>query len=158
VTILVLRHVDAGDRAAWDGDDRSRPVSPAGLRQAIALVDTLADRPVTAVLSSPYRRCVQSVEPLAAATGAVIEEVDELAEGAPFDAVDRLLRTAQGRARETGGAVVVCSHGDVIGMLVTWLEDQGVALPAPARWPKASTWVLDGDLDEPEVGYLGPPA
>jgi 8-oxo-dGTP diphosphatase len=158
VTILVLRHVDAGDRAAWEGEDRSRPVSPAGLRQAIALVDTYADRSVTAVLSSPYRRCVQSVEPLAAATGTVIEEVDELAEGAPFDGLDRLLRDAQRRARETGGAVVVCSHGDVIGMLVTWLEDQGVALHAPARWPKASTWVIEGDLAEPEVAYLGPPA
>ncbi len=158
MTVLVLRHVDAGDRAAWEGDDRLRPVSPRGLRQAIALVAAYADRSVTAVLSSPYRRCVQSVEPLAAATSTVIEEVDELAEGASFDVLTRLLRTAQRRARETGGEVVVCSHGDVIGTLVTWFEDQGVDLPARARWPKASTWVLEGDLDDPTLHFLGPPA
>jgi 8-oxo-dGTP diphosphatase len=159
VTLLLLRHVHAGDRATWDGDDRWRPVSARGLRQALALVDTYADHPIAAVLTSPYTRCVQSVEPLAAARGLPIDEVDELAEGAPPDVVDRLLRRARRRAADDGGAVVLCSHGDVIGSLVHQLLAQGIELPTDApRWEKGSTWVLDGEVDDPHLAYLPPPA
>jgi 8-oxo-dGTP diphosphatase len=159
VSLLLLRHVHAGDRDAFGGDDRRRPVSTTGLRQALALVTAYRERPVVAVTTSPYARCVQSVEPLAAALGLVPEEVDELAEGTPFDVVDRFLRAQARRAEREGGDVVLCSHGDVIGAVVTWLAETGVTLPIdPPRWPKASTWILDGDLDDPDASYWPPPA
>jgi broad specificity phosphatase PhoE len=158
VSLLLLRHVHAGDRGAFDGDDRRRPVSTTGLRQALALVAAYRERPVVAVVSSPYTRCVQSVEPLAAARGLVVEEADELAEGTPFDVVDRFLRSQQRRGERDDGDVVACSHGDVIGGFVTSLQAGGVALDVdPPRWEKASTWVLTGGLDGPDTAYLPPP-
>jgi broad specificity phosphatase PhoE len=153
VTMLLVRHTHAGDRSTWDGDDRRRPVSARGVQQADALVGMLASYPVERVLSSPYVRCVQSVAPLAAARGLEVEEEDLLAEGAPLDLVQQLLR------RYETEDIVLCSHGDVIGAVVSDLAQRGVDLgPAGARWEKASTWVLDGDPRHPRASYLPPPA
>jgi 8-oxo-dGTP diphosphatase len=153
VTILLLRHTHAGDRDAWRGDDRQRPVSDRGVRQAEALVAQLGGYPVERVLTSPYVRCVQSVEPLAAARGLEVEEDDRLAEGTPFDLVRRLLHELADEQ------AVLCSHGDVIGAIVTDLAHRGVDLgSAGLVWAKASTWVLDGDATTPRASYLPPPA
>ncbi|MEX0835285.1 MAG: phosphoglycerate mutase family protein, partial [Nitriliruptor sp.] len=140
MSLLLLRHVHAGDRDAHDGDDRRRPVSTTGLKQALALVDRFSARTIVAICSSPYTRCLQSVEPLAAAHGLVTEVLDELAEGAPFDLVQRFLRQQHRRGEQLGGDVVLCSHGDVIGAVVEHLIDQGVELGTDeVRWQKAST-------------------
>jgi phosphohistidine phosphatase SixA len=157
VTLLLLRHVHAGDRSSWSGPDHERPVSNRGRRQALALVEQYAEHDVAAVLSSPYVRCVQSVEPLAAARELVVEEVDELAEGAPLDVVSRLLRRARRRVDGTDGAVVLCTHGDVLQAVTTELANRGVHLPSD-RSEKAATWVIGGTLDDPDLGYLPPPA
>ncbi|MFA9444336.1 histidine phosphatase family protein [Egicoccus sp. AB-alg6-2] len=152
--LLLLRHVDAGERGDYTGDDRRRPVSERGSRQAAALIDAYAGLPVERVLSSPYTRCVDSVSPLAAARGLDVEEEEALAEGTPLDVVHGLLRRLEGRD------VVLCSHGDVIGALVQDLQVRGVDVDGAGgpRWQKGSTWVLEGDLRTPAVRYLPPPA
>lgn len=158
MTVLLLRHVHAGDRSAWTGDDRRRPASDRGLAEAAALPDLLGADRLVAVWSSPYTRCLDSVAPLAAAAGLDVEEVDELAEGTPPDLAGRLLRRAATLAADRGGAVVCCSHGDVIGDAVTGLVHRGVVAEADARWPKGSCWALDGLLDtRPTARYLPPP-
>ena len=65
----MIRHARAGERSEWEGDDRLRPLDERGRRQAEALVDALAAFPITRIFSSPYDRCVQTVEPLAAQRG-----------------------------------------------------------------------------------------
>lgn len=164
MTVLLIRHVDAGDRHDWDQPDHLRPLSSRGLKQSLALVDTLATHPIDRVVTSPYVRCVQSVEPLAAALGLPAETDDTLAEGALLDAVRRLLR------RPGGQCVALCSHGDVIGAIVDDLARRGLLDGLEPRWPKGSTWRLDGPLwpgpdgtDRPDerdvtVEYLAPPA
>ena len=134
--LLVVRHTHAGEREDWDGDDRLRPVSERGRRQAAELVDRLAAYPMDRILSSPYVRCVQSVEPLAEARGLKVEEVDALAEATPREVVRDLVHEL------AGTDTVLCSHGDVIGALVGELRLLGVALPDHPRWAKGSTWVL----------------
>ena len=155
MTLLLLRHVHAGDRDGWTGDDRRRPISDRGHRQADALVATYDGQDVTRILTSPYVRCVQSVEPLADARGLDVEVEDALAEGTPLDAVRRLF------ARLDGGTVVLCSHGDVIASVVQDLLVRGVDLGGPdaLRWQKGATWVLEGDPRSPRTArYLPPPA
>lgn len=153
MTLLLLRHVHAGDRDTWVGDDRRRPASDLGIRQADALVAAYEGFPLTRILTSPYTRCVQSVEPLAAARGLAVEEEDDLAEGTPPDVVRRLL------ARLRDEDAVLCSHGDVIGSVVHDWHFRGVDLgPEGPRWQKASTWLVEGDPRVPSVRYLPPPA
>ena len=66
MTVILLRHASAGDRDGWDGDDRLRPLDEKGCREAETLVEELRRFTVRRVVSSPYTRCVQTVEPLAA--------------------------------------------------------------------------------------------
>jgi len=102
VTVILLRHASAGDRHAWTGDDRLRPLDERGRAQATALRDILLARGVTRALSSPYVRCTQTVAPL----GLDIEPDERLAEGAPLHATLDLLAELED--------AVVCTHGDVI--------------------------------------------
>lgn len=145
---LLIRHGDAGDRDRWTGDDRLRPLTRRGRRQAQALVDELRETTVTRILSSSYVRCVQSVEPLAAARGLTVEPTEDLAEGAGHGPLRRLLG-------EVGDAAL-CTHGDVLHDLLEWLDRRGVSLDGGMA--KGSTWVLDTVHGEVIAArYLPPP-
>jgi broad specificity phosphatase PhoE len=137
--LLVVRHARAGSRRRWDGPDEARPLSGRGRTQATALVKQLLPFEPKSILSSPYVRCVQSVEPLAAKLGLAVESRDALAEGvAPVEVV--------GLAREVAGTTtVLCTHGDVIeALLAVLVREDGLALPDGHHFPKGSTWVLTG--------------
>ena len=108
MTSVLLRHTSAGHRHDWDGDDRLRPLDARGRRQAVDLVELLQPLGVRRVVSSPYVRCVASVEPLAAALGLPVEQDERLAEGAG--------RSAAELVREDG--VVCCTHGDIVEDLI----------------------------------------
>jgi phosphohistidine phosphatase SixA len=110
--IILLRHASAGHRASWEGDDELRPLDERGRRQSEALVEALSNWPIERVVTSPHVRCVQTVEPLAAAVGLEIEEREQLAEGSGRGDVLRLID-------ELGGAsAVLCTHGDVVEELL----------------------------------------
>ena len=64
-TVLLLRHASAGSRREWEGDDCGRPLDRKGRRQATALAVALAARGIDRIRSSPYLRCLQTVEPIA---------------------------------------------------------------------------------------------
>ena len=144
--IYVVRHAKAGSRNAWAADDRPRPLTPAGVAQAMALADVLA--PLVGegrLLSSPFTRCVQTLQPLAgvlAATRSVTIEADQrLSEAMPFEPVlDLVLGLPAGS--------VVCSHGDVIPDLIAALDRRGVDIVGTPRWEKCSTWVLQRSRTE----------
>jgi len=104
VTSVLLRHAAAGDRDDWDGDDFHRPLDARGRRQAAVLAELLRPLGMRRVLSSPYVRCVETVEPLAAALGVRVEPDDRLAEGAGPGA---------GLLLHEDGAVC-CTHGDIV--------------------------------------------
>ena len=110
--VYLVRHARAGHRETWEGEDDSlRPLDERGRRQAERLVAQLAEREFGRILSSPYARCVQSVEPLAAARGLAVEAVDALAEGAGEAAALELFRAVDAPA-------VACVHGDLVEALV----------------------------------------
>jgi 8-oxo-dGTP pyrophosphatase MutT (NUDIX family)/phosphohistidine phosphatase SixA len=137
--LLVIRHGSAGDRDEWDGDDARRPLDARGLRQAARLVDQLAPFALERLVSSPFDRCVQTLEPLAAARRLEIEPTDELAEGAGSDRVRSLL------AALAGTAAAVCGHGPEL-------------VPLLGKTKKGATVVVEaanGMLGE--LGRLPPP-
>lgn len=138
MVIHLIRHAHAGSRSRWDGEDLSRPLTGRGRRQSEAIAAALADAGIDEYLSSRYVRCVQTLEPLAQPAGLVIEQVDELTEGASgASALDRLLRSAA-----AGHTVAACSHGDVIPALVATAIGRGAKLDGPASPSKAARYVL----------------
>ena len=135
--IYVVRHAKAGDRAEWEGDDRLRPLTKSGRRQADELAAWLRKEAIDAILSSRYVRCLQTVEPLAEQHELPIEPRKDLEEGAGGDSVLRLASALKGRN------VVLCTHGDVVEELLERLIDKGLVSRARAQLEKGSTWILD---------------
>lgn len=137
--LLVIRHASAGDRDDWAEDDVRRPLDARGLAQASGLVQRLAPFELERIVSSPFVRCVQSVEPLAAARGLEVEPVDALAEGAGGDQVRSLLFDLHGTA------TAVCGHRPEL-------------VPLLGKTKKGATVVVEaanGKLGE--LGRLSPP-
>jgi 8-oxo-dGTP diphosphatase len=94
------------------------------------------------VLSSPYVRCVQTVQPLAEAVGLDVEQTPALAEGNAPQAVKLIHELA-------GTNAALCTHGDVIPTVLQSLEAEGVQIVSPLEWRKGSTWVLHTDDGSP---------
>jgi 8-oxo-(d)GTP phosphatase len=134
--VYLVRHAKAGEREDWLEDDALRPLTSKGKAQAEALVSLFDGLAVHRVLTSPAVRCVQTVRPLALARSASIEEHAALAEGVPVDDTIALIRSI-------GGAVVMCSHGDVIPAVMSTLTERGVEMRDRPAWKKGSTWVLE---------------
>ncbi len=151
--LYLVRHAKAGDREEWQGDDRLRPLSKPGRRQAEGLVDVFNDLPVEHIVSSPYLRCVQTVEPLAKQRGLRIETTEALAEGAGIRPVFELM------PRLRGQPAVLCTHGDVVQEFVEHLAAEGVIRRRDADdLAKGSTWVIDfRDGRVAGARYLEPP-
>ena len=136
---MLVRHAHANARKEWSGDDRLRPLSVHGRRQAERLIDVAGsfERP-SRVLSSPYLRCLQTMEPLAQANHVSVEASEELSEGQSCAAVSLVRALA-------GDNVALCTHGDVIAeILVTLADEDRLDLGLNPRQAKGSIWVLDG--------------
>jgi broad specificity phosphatase PhoE len=137
VTLFVVRHAHAGQRSAWTGDDRTRPLSERGEGQARGIAADLAPASPTRILASPAVRCVQTVAPLAEKLGLEVVPDDRLFEGASRTEVSDLLR----EVRDVDA--VLCSHGDVIPIVLDLLVDAGMEPERNLVWQKASTWTVE---------------
>lgn len=138
MSIYLVRHAKAGSRHHWDDDDRLRPLSARGKDQAESLGRRLQPLATGSLISSPYLRCVQTLECLAERLGKVVETDVRLAEGARFGGLTDMLA-------DVPDGSVLCSHGDVIPETMMALERRGCEFTTEPDWRKASTWVLDRD-------------
>ncbi|MGD0809180.1 MAG: phosphoglycerate mutase family protein [Acidimicrobiales bacterium] len=139
VPLLLVRHAHARPRREWSGEDRLRPLSVHGERQAEGLVAIAGlFLPPTRTLSSPYLRCLQTTEPLGRAHNLAVEANDALSEGQSSAAVSLVRSLA-------GTNAFVCTHGDVIAeILVTLADEDRVDLGVTPRQAKGSAWALEG--------------
>jgi broad specificity phosphatase PhoE len=152
VPLLLVRHAHAGARSDWDGDDRQRPLSGRGARQAASLASTLEAYAPQRLLSSPFLRCVQTLTPLAERLDLPVEVTEDLGEGQG--------RAALALVRLLGDEkVALCTHGDVIpDVLVALADEDRVDLGHRPRQAKGSVWVLDADGGTfVRARYLEPP-
>jgi broad specificity phosphatase PhoE len=141
VKLYIVRHADAKSRSAWKDDDELRPLTRKGRRQASGLVEILAEKDVSRLVSSPSVRCVTTLGPVATHLGLTVEVDRRLAEGRRGD--DAL--ALAGELAAVGDVGVLCSHGDVIPDLLSELKVRGTAFHHDLTWPKGSTWVLSGN-------------
>jgi len=138
-TFYVVRHGKAGDPDKWTGDDRLRPLTKKGKKQAEDLVAVFNRLPVSDVYSSDYLRCVQTVEPLAAARRLEIKRSPSLEFGSGLRGLGEFL---EDRAL---GDVVLSTHGDIMFELVEDLVAREVIKAGDGGYQKGSTWVLEVD-------------
>jgi 2,3-bisphosphoglycerate-dependent phosphoglycerate mutase len=154
LTIVLIRHSESMPPKDGEGaeSERDRPLTERGMRDADALADSLAAIMPARVYSSPYRRAIQTVEPIARRHGLEVELIEDLRERllspAPLpdwrEHLERCWRDfdyapdggessaiAQARVvavfdslrrRHREGIVVVGSHGNLISLALHVLE------------------------------------
>ncbi|MGW0228331.1 NUDIX hydrolase [Actinopolymorpha singaporensis] len=104
--LVLVRHGSALPRSGWTGDDLERPLGDEGHTQAAELVGALAAYGITRVVSSPARRCVETLLPYATSAGVRIEPEPAFAEGA-----DPALVAEQAmRLLDAPEPTAVCTH------------------------------------------------
>jgi phosphohistidine phosphatase SixA len=155
--VLLVRHGHAGTKRGWRGHDDRRPLNEQGRAEAGALASLLIPYRPARIVSSPFLRCVQSVTPLGDAVGIGIETSLSLVPDAGEAAALQVLEVA---AAADAGAMVVCTHGEVVHDLQTHFGADGLASFGPeSPREKASVWVLER-RDGRFIGatYLPPPS
>jgi 8-oxo-dGTP diphosphatase len=156
--VLLVAHATAGDRNSWKGDDRARPLDENGREQAQELVRLLSRFEVQKLVTADYLRCIETLKPLADSIRLEIEEEPLLSEtGFPGHETEAV--AAIRRLGDHDEAVAACSQRQVIPDLIRMLADEdGVELPDPFKYKKASVWALSFD-GEKLVGteYFPPP-
>ncbi len=139
--VVLLRHASASERGSWPGSDLERPLDPAGVKRAHRLATVLGCFTPRRLISGSPRRCMQTLEPLAAAVELEIEvdtAFDETAD--PHTAAKRLQAFGCEAGPADAGAVVVCSQGGLIPPALATLVGSGSAAQYHAR--KGAGWVL----------------
>ena len=124
---ILLRHARAGRKLANRAKDFDRGLDAMGKQVALRLPRTIEFCLLPeAIFSSPFRRCMQTVQPLADDLDLRIDEDARFTPGSPAEAVrDGLL--------DVPANAVVCTHGEVIAHLF----DERV------RCAKGAFWVVE---------------
>ena len=134
--VYVVRHAKAGSRHLWPHPDEGRPITRRGRKQARRLVERFRGLEIARVLSSPFARCVQTVEPLARSRGLEVETADELAEGVDLNRAVDFVRSLE------AVPTVLCGHGREIEALVGAFRSWGATVEGRGL-AKGSVWVLE---------------
>jgi exopolyphosphatase/guanosine-5'-triphosphate,3'-diphosphate pyrophosphatase len=138
--LFLVRHAKAFSRSRWREDDELRPLTPAGDLQSLAIATAIAEEHPRRLISSPAVRCVQTLEPLARATGLHIEKDARLAEGASLDAAALLVASLGSEP------AVLCGHGDLLPALIASLDAEGVD-PREIDCEKGSFWRIESKAE-----------
>jgi 8-oxo-dGTP diphosphatase len=150
MSLFLVRHAKAGKRSQWDDDDSLRPLVAEGVRQSEVIAEAIAPLHPTALFSSPFLRCMQTLEPLGKAVGLPVVAHELLAEGVDFiGTVDWMHTLADG--------AVMCSHGDVIPEVIDALERRGMEVSGFRESRKGSVWVLERHNNVFTGGHAWPP-
>jgi phosphohistidine phosphatase SixA len=150
---VLIRHADAGSRAAWMGNDEWRNLTDLGQAQAAEAAVRLRHLPVQRILSSPSMRCRQTVVPLARELSLDVEPCWQLGGTVELEHPLRLLSDD-----ETASAVL-CTHRETLQLLFAHLAEVEAA-PADRVSPMsmAAAWILYGTVgrDVVRLEYLPP--
>jgi 8-oxo-dGTP diphosphatase len=139
--LLLLRHAHAGKRLSSPSLERARPLTRVGRADARRLPDALAGYALRRVLTSPHARCVETVRPIAEASGLDIECREVLAPDASKRDVLRLLR-------ELPADTILCTHREVIERL----------FDGEVTCEKGGTWLIERRGRRwAAVAYVPPP-
>ncbi len=152
--LYLVRHAHAGEREEYEGpDDRDRPLSVRGWKQVKGITKLLKNRGITRLLSSPYRRCSDTLLPLSELLKIEVEEHPALGETASTADLAELID----EVRTTRAAV--CTHGNMIPAALQHLERAGMQMVDPFDSQKGSFWVATTpEGQQTQARYVPPSA
>jgi len=141
--LVVLRHAKAFPRRPWHLDDRERPLIERGYEEAARLVPLLAAYGIRRVVTSPARRCRDTVVPYADEAEVRVEEVESLSEEA-YRADGRGVHPLVDELLDAAVPTVVCTHRPVLPGLsaAVWAASEGAASSPRSKLSPGSFWVV----------------
>jgi len=140
--LLFLRHASAGEKLESAALDHARPLDRQGRADAGRLPAILAGFVIERIVSSPHRRCVETVEPLAAARGVALELERGLGPEVPA-------REARALLAGLPDGTLVCTHREVFEHL----------FHGEAACEKGGAWLVERRRSQlVPVEYVAPPA
>lgn len=153
-TFILVRHARAVKRSVWnrpkertpEEDEATRPLTAdQGLVRARALVPVLAAYGVATVVTSPWKRCVDTVAPYAAAAGIEVEDAPALTEFAGRKRPKAVAKGVETALRAGSGPVALCTHRPVLPTVM-----DVVAEYAPGKLlrsvPDRDPWLKTGEI------------
>ncbi|WP_303325246.1 NUDIX hydrolase [Actinomyces radicidentis] len=153
-TFVLVRHARAVKRSVWnrpkersaEEDEATRPLTKdQGEVRATAIVPVLAAYGVGRVVTSPWKRCLDTVSPYAAAAGLDVEEVPALTEHAHADKPKDVRKAVSSVIRDRERPVALCTHRPV---LLSVMDE--IAEYAPGRLlrsvPDQDPWLKTGEI------------
>lgn len=78
--LIVLRHAKATPRSEWGGEEAKRPLLPEGKKQAKRLISLISAFGPKRLVTSPWKRCFDTISPYADATKKTLIERRQLTE------------------------------------------------------------------------------
>jgi phosphohistidine phosphatase len=126
IELYFLRHADAGNPAAWPGDDADRPLSAKGKRQSKRLGRLLRDLGFEpdVLITSPKLRAADTARIVGRAIGAEPTGDDRLASGLDPGTLGEVLGELDSSARR----VMLVGHDPDFSSLVSWLVGARITL------------------------------
>jgi 2,3-bisphosphoglycerate-dependent phosphoglycerate mutase len=145
-TLYVVRHCQA------EGQDADARLTPEGVAQANRLADFLCKANIERIISSPYKRATQSIEPLALRLGIEVEvdvrlvervlssvpspdwqdrlrlsfaELDLAYEGGESSrrAMERAIAVVEDVRKQSAQTTVLVTHGNLMTLLLKHFDD-----------------------------------
>ena len=149
--LLVLRHAKARGRGRWDGEEADRPLTGAGRRQAWAVAGLLACWAPERVLTSPWARCLETLQPYLDQREFDGRRPSVEPETAP-PLSEQGLRNNPERIAEIvaellagGRSALLCTHRPVLAVVVHSLAE-ATALGVRDRLPDSDPWLSPAEV------------
>lgn len=147
-TVIVVRHSRAKKRSAWKkgkGAEDDRPLTERGRCQSRHLMAYLSAFGVGRIITSPWKRCVDTVAPYAKAADIPLTERTQLTEDA-HRAKPRAVAKLIAKHLDSGGSpVAICTHRPVLPTVVREIENAS-DLPTARRLPQRDPWLKTGEI------------
>lgn len=143
-TLILVRHGKAESRKSWRGSEATRPITPLGSAASYALGRELACYAPNRIVSSPWKRCVETVATFAHYSSLSIEQIAELTEdhheNKPKSTLSVLIseiqnldcnaqntQNTQNTEANINNSTVMCLHRPIIGTFFDYLR--GITKP-----------------------------
>ncbi|MFU0563615.1 NUDIX hydrolase [Gardnerella vaginalis] len=143
-TLILVRHGKAESRKSWQGSEATRPITPLGSASSYALGRELACYAPNRIVSSPWKRCVETVATFAHDSSLSIEQIAELTEdhheNKPKSTLSVLIseiqnldcntqntQNTQNTEANINNSTVMCLHRPIIGTFFDYLR--GITKP-----------------------------
>jgi 8-oxo-dGTP diphosphatase len=152
--VVVVRHGTSRPRDSWARADSDRPLVSAGQRQARALVPLLACWRPRRLLSSPWRRCLETVAPFADGVALRVRTKNSFSEAGAARSPARTRRQVQ-RLLDRREPAVLCTHRPVLGAVFSVLRGAARSEVAGAI-PGKDPFLAPGEVLVAHVPVAGP--